>query len=197
MKKVLETWPDDVRIVFKHQPLSFHDRAKPAALASMAANAQGKFWEFHDKLFTDKKFTDEDLERYATEVGLDVAQYNADLKAGKFDGIVEKHAEQATAIGASGTPAFFVNGRSLSGAKPFPEFKALIEEELKKAKEMVTDGVAKADVYAEILKGAAGAKGGEAAKLVDDVRHTFNVTNSPSMGPRNARATVVIFSDFQ
>ena len=183
--------------MFKHQPLSFHDRAKPAALASMAANAQGKFWEFHDKLFEEKKFADEDFDRYATDVGLDMEKYKADLKDGKFDEIVDKHTAQSNAIGATGTPAFFINGRSLSGAKPFPEFKALIEEELKKAKKMMDDGVAKADVYAEILKGAAGAKGGEATKLVDDVRHTFNVTNSPSMGPRNARATVVIFSDFQ
>ena len=65
---------------------------------------------------------------------------------------------------------------------------------LKKANTMVADGVAKADVYAEILKGA---KGGEASKLVDDVRHTFNLANSPSMGSKSARATVVIFSDFQ
>ena len=164
----------------------------------MAANAQGNFWEFHDKLFEEKKFTDEDFDRYAIAVGLDMEKYKADLKEGKFDEIVDKHTAQSNAIGATGTPAFFINGRSLSGAKPFPEFKALIEEELKKAKKMVADGVAKADVYDEILKGSVGAKGGGGeAKLVDDVRHSFNTANSPSMGPKNARATVVIFSDFQ
>ena len=163
----------------------------------MAANAQGKFWEFHDKLFTDKKFTDADLERYATEVGLDVAQYKADLQSRKFEAIVTKHDEQSVAIGATGTPAFFVNGRKLSGAKPFPDFKALIEEELKKAQAMVKDGVAKADVYDTILKNAEADKAANAPPTLDQKRNTFNLRNSPSMGAKSARATLVVFSDFQ
>ena len=183
--------------MFKHRPLSFHDRAFPAAEASMAANAQGKFWEFHDKLFGDKKFADSDLERYATEVGLDVAQYKADMASRKFEAIVKKHDEQSVAIGATGTPAFFVNGRKLSGAKPFPDFKVLIEEELKKAQALLKDGVAKDDVYATILKNAEADKAANAPPILDKRRHKFNVRNSPSMGPASARATLVIFSDFQ
>ncbi len=163
----------------------------------MAANAQGKFWEFHDKLFTDKKFTDSDLERYATEVGLDVAQYKADLKSRKFEAIVTTHDEQSVAIGATGTPAFFVNGRKLSGAKPFPDFKALIEEELEKAQTLVKDGVANADVYDTILKNAEADKAANAPPTLDKKRHSFNLRNSPSMGPKAARATFVVFSDFQ
>lgn len=108
-----------------------HDRAQPAAEASDCANEQGKFWEFHDKLFGNQKaLSNEDFTKYATEVGLDVEAFKKCFEAGKFTADVKKDAADGQQYGVTGTPAFFVNGRFLSGAQPFEAFKTIIDEEL-------------------------------------------------------------------
>lgn len=113
----------------------------PAAIASMAANEQGKFWEYHDKLFANQQhLTRDDFIRYARELGLDVARFTAALDAGKHRDAIEADAREAAAIGVNGTPAFFVNGRYLSGAKPFPEFAKVINEELQKRGQPIPPG---------------------------------------------------------
>ena len=68
---MVETYPNDVKVIFKHNPLGFHKRAMPIAKASMAAHMQGKFWEFHDLVFQRKAYDDAKLEAIATELGLD------------------------------------------------------------------------------------------------------------------------------
>jgi len=110
-----------------------HQFAKPAAIAGEAANSQGKFWEFHDKLFANqKKLAMNDLKQYAKEVGLDMAQFEKDLAdPGKKKRVDEDMAE-ARLLGVTGTPGFFVNGRFLNGAKPFPEFAKVINAELQR-----------------------------------------------------------------
>lgn len=122
-----------MRIVWKHLPLDMHQFAKPAAIAGEAANSQGKFWEFHDKLFANqKKLAMNDLKQYAKEVGLDMAQFEKDLAdPGKKKRVDEDMAE-ARLLGVTGTPGFFVNGRFLNGAKPFPEFAKVINAELQR-----------------------------------------------------------------
>jgi len=110
-----------------------HNRAKPAAEAAQCANEQGKFWEFHDKVFANQTaISDDDLKKYATEVGLNVDAFTACYTAGKFRADVEKDAAEGAKVGVTGTPAFFVNGRFLSGAQPFDAFKAMIDDELKR-----------------------------------------------------------------
>lgn len=161
----------------------------------MAANNQGKFWQYHDQLFENKKLEDADLAQYAQNIGLDMERFNADLKSEKLAAIVKKHDEQCVKIGASGTPAFFVNGRSLSGAKPFEEFKTVIDEELVKAKKLLAKGVARADVYAAVMADA-GKKTGAGSQL-GPRSFRFTTKDSPSMGPASAPATMVVFSDFQ
>jgi protein-disulfide isomerase len=105
----------------------------PAALASMAAHEQGKFWEFHDKLFANQqKQKREDFLVYAKELKLDVAKFTQDMDSGKYKALIEADTNEAMALGASGTPAFFVNGRFLNGAKPFAEFAKLINAELQR-----------------------------------------------------------------
>ena len=110
-----------------------HKRAKPAAEASDCANEQGKFWEYHDKLFANQqKLEDEDLKKAAEELGLNMETFNACYSSGKFRADVDKDMAEGTAAGVTGTPAFFVNGRFLSGAQPFDAFKAIIDDELAK-----------------------------------------------------------------
>ena len=117
----------------------------PAALAAECARDQGKFWEMHDKQFENQRaLEDADLENYAKAVGLDMGKW----KKCYTDGTPRQRImqEQATAMrfGARGTPAFYINGRFLSGAQPFPAFDAIISEELKKAKD---SGIPKGEYY--------------------------------------------------
>lgn len=110
-----------------------HQFAKPAAIAGEAANSQGKFWEFHDKLFANqKKLAMNDLKQYAKEVGLDMAQFERDLADPGKKKRVDDDMAEARSLGVTGTPGFFVNGRFLNGAKPFPEFAKVINAELQR-----------------------------------------------------------------
>jgi protein-disulfide isomerase len=129
-----------------------HNRAMPAAMASEAAGKQGKFWEMHDKLFQDPRaLTDENIEKYATEIGLDMAKFKEDLKDKKLEAKIKKQQSQGSTLGARGTPAFFVNGRFLSGAQPFEAFKAIIDEEMKKADALLAKGTPKDKLYDTII----------------------------------------------
>jgi protein-disulfide isomerase len=124
----------------------------PAALAAEAAGKQGKFWEMHDRLFENQKdMSDENFVKWAGELGLDVEQFKKDLAD---EGLKKKITEQQTqgvTLGARGTPAFFVNGRFLSGAQPVESFKALIDEEMKKADKLIASGTPKAQVYEKTI----------------------------------------------
>jgi protein-disulfide isomerase len=120
-----------VRVVFRDLALAMHSRAAPAAEAAQCANEQGKFWEYHDKLFGNQQsLTDETFTKHATELGLDVEKFNACYTSGKFRADVKQDGVDAAKFGVTGTPAFFVNGRFLSGAQPFESFKVIIDEEL-------------------------------------------------------------------
>jgi protein-disulfide isomerase len=132
MKQIEDTYKNKVRIAFKNLPLPFHDHAQMAAEASLAAHEQGKFWEYHDKLFANQQALDRaSLEKYAAEIGLNVAKFKAGLDSGKFKKQVEDDAKLGGSIGATGTPTFFVNGKVLVGAQPFDKFKEMIDQELK------------------------------------------------------------------
>lgn len=131
--------------MFKHNPLPFHDRAMPAANASMCANEQGKFWPMHDAIFeNNRELEDKNLETYATTAGLDMAKFKSCYAENKHQKQIQEDQQTATKLGARGTPAFFINGRYLSGARPFDQFVPLIDEELTKAK---ASGIAKAEYY--------------------------------------------------
>jgi protein-disulfide isomerase len=105
----------------------------PAAIAAMAAHEQGKFWEFHDKLFANQKALSRDsYVQYAKELNLDVPKFQKSLDDAKLKAQVDADAAEAKTLGVSGTPAFFVNGRFLSGAKPFEEFATAINAELRR-----------------------------------------------------------------
>ena len=120
-----------MRIVFKHMPLSIHPKAPAAHAAAEAAHRQGKFWEMHDKIFEhQREMSPEKYQEYAVEIGLDVDQFNKDLVSAEVKSRIAADKSEAGKLGATGTPAFFVNGRFLSGAKPFEAFKEVIDKEL-------------------------------------------------------------------
>jgi protein-disulfide isomerase len=133
LKKISEEYSDDVRIVFKHLPLRIHPKAPAAHAAAEAAHRQGKFWEMHDKIFGNQRELDETkYVAYATELGLDLDKFNADRKSAEVRKRLDADSSEASKLGVTGTPAFFVNGRFVSGAQPFETFKKLIDEELGK-----------------------------------------------------------------
>ena len=135
LKQIEDTYGDNVKVVFRHQPLPFHNNAKIAAAASMAANEQGKFWQMHDKMFANQQALDRpSLERYAQEIGLDVGKFKAALDSNKFDAYIAADSAEGMRVGANGTPTFFINGRQVVGAQPIDAFKAVIDDELKKKK---------------------------------------------------------------
>ncbi|MCA9709043.1 MAG: thioredoxin domain-containing protein [Myxococcales bacterium] len=137
-----------VRFVHKHNPLGFHARAMPAALAAEAAGRQGKFWEMHDRLFGhQKELTDQNFRKWAKKLGLKVGRFERDLDDPELRARIERDQAQGNTLGARGTPAFFINGRFLSGAQPLESFRALIDEELARAQRLVDRGVPLREVY--------------------------------------------------
>jgi protein-disulfide isomerase len=131
MEDVLSRYPGQVRLVFRHLPLGFHKNARPAAEASVCAENQGRFWEYHALLFQNQKALGaEALEKYAVDAGLDVEDFKTCLTDEPTRARVEEDLREAREAGASGTPAFFVNGIPLSGALPAEAFVKIIDEEL-------------------------------------------------------------------
>ncbi len=131
VNQVLATYGDRIHFVYRHYPLANHPRARPAAEASQCAAEQGKFWQFYDKLFGDQsRLSDEDFKQHATQLGLETAQFNACVDSHKYGAEIDIDIQAANEAGVSGTPAFFINGRMLSGAQPFEAFKRIIDEEL-------------------------------------------------------------------
>lgn len=122
-----------VKIVFRDYPLPFHQNAQKAAEAAECADDQGKFWEMHNKLFSNQQKLDvASLKKYAGELALDQAKFDDCLDSGKYASEVEKDMQDGSSYGVSGTPSFFVNGQLLVGAQPYSEFKKLIDAELAK-----------------------------------------------------------------
>ena len=130
-EQVLKENPDSVKIAFKNFPLKMHEMAGPAALAALAANEQGKFWEFHDQLFAEEKITDASFNKIATKLGLNQDRFNEDIKSPMMFYKLNKDTAEAAKLGLSGTPTVFVNGKKLKQPS-IDELQRLIAEELAK-----------------------------------------------------------------
>jgi len=125
-----------VKYYFRDFPLSFHQYAQKAAEAARCANEQGKFWEYHDKVFANQKAISlENLKEWAKELGLDMAKFSDCLDSGRFEQAVKEDFADGQSAGVRGTPSFFINGQMVVGAKPFERFQEVIEEELAKRQE--------------------------------------------------------------
>jgi protein-disulfide isomerase len=122
---------DKIHFIYREYPLPNHQNAKPAAEAGQCANEQGKFWPYHDRLFANQqRLTVPDLKQHAAAVGLDGPRFDACLDSHKYAQVVEKDIAIGNDAGVNGTPAFFINGRMISGAQPFDVFKNIIDDEL-------------------------------------------------------------------
>ena len=216
---VVKTYGDKVRLVWKHNPLPFHPRAEPASELTMEARAEKGdkgFWDAHDLLFKkecqgkadaqDKaacdagngkwidnqvKLADEDLLGYAKELKLDEAKVKAAMADHKYQAEITGDQDLGDDLQANGTPHFFINGRRLVGAQPAEKFKAVIDEEVKKAEALVAKGTPAKDVYAELIKDGKEPPPPE-KKTVD-----APAPDSPWKGSDKAKVVMEVFSDFQ
>lgn len=133
LEQVMAAYPKQVKLVFKHFPLNMHKFAKQAAVASLAARNQGKFWPLHDLLFANyNKLNDAKIRDLAEAVGLDMARFDQDLANPALLQEVNNDMQLGAAAGVRGTPAVYINGRQLKD-RSFNGFKAMIDAELKKA----------------------------------------------------------------
>ncbi|MDQ7008412.1 MAG: thioredoxin domain-containing protein [Acidobacteriota bacterium] len=129
--QIKEKYAGKVRIVFRDFPLSFHRHAQKAHEAAACAGDQDKYWEMHKLLFDNQKaLAPEQLVSYASQIGLDMDKFKACLDSGSKAEEIAADQKAGAAAGVSGTPAFFINGRFLSGAQPFEAFAQIIDEEL-------------------------------------------------------------------
>lgn len=134
VSEILEIYGDQVRLAFKHFPLtSIHSEAQKAAEATECAGDQGKFWEMHDWMFDNQQELAVDgLKTAATILGMNSSEFNSCLDSGKYEGKVNNDAEEAKGLGLSGAPAFFINDQLISGAQPIEKFREVIDTELAK-----------------------------------------------------------------
>lgn len=105
--------------------------ARPVALASMAANDQGKFWEYHDRLFAESKIDSASIDKIAADLGLDMDQFKKDINSPRLQQVVAGDVKDAGRLGVTGTPTVFINGRKLK-QRSLEGFQAMIDDELRK-----------------------------------------------------------------
>ena len=135
VKQVLENYKDKVRFVYRDFPLPMHPFAAKASEAAQCANDQGKFWEYHDALYADQsKLAVADLQATAERLGLKPEPFKTCLESGKYTAEVSKDMADAQKAGVGSTPAFFINGIPLTGAREYSAFAEIIDRELAKPK---------------------------------------------------------------
>ncbi len=195
IKKITETYGNDVRVIWKDNALPFHKEAKPAATLARAAYEKGGdalFWKAHALLFENQKsLGTETYTKLAGELGLNPADVLKAIETNKYDPKISASMEMASDLQARGTPHFFVNGRRIAGAQPFEKFDELVKTQLAAAKALVAKGVPRASVYDELMKTA---KGPDEPEKRDVPAPT---AKNPSKGTPGAKVVIQEFSDFQ
>ena len=133
MEKLISEYGDKVAWVFRHFPLSFHENAQPAAVASECASEQGKFWEFADAMYADGASLGTDFYvKTATDLGINVESFKTCLSSGKYDSLIDAEQAAGSAAGVTGTPATYINGTLVSGAVPYATLKTMVDAALAK-----------------------------------------------------------------
>ena len=198
MGELLKRHPSSVRIAYKAFPLDMHPHALLAAMAARSAQAQGKFWDFHDRLFSQQGIDADTLFRHATASGLDIGQLKQDLEQLEYGPEVSRDLRLGRRLGVHSTPTFFVNGRLLTGAQPLENFEAVIEDEMQHVEQWRKQGVAATQTYEHAI-----ADGYRKVVFTDD-RHPdpdlvvpVPLGDSPQLGPADAPVTIVAFGDFE
>ncbi|HVZ72536.1 MAG TPA: thioredoxin domain-containing protein [Polyangia bacterium] len=200
VQALLKKYGKDVSLVWMNQPLPFHDHAMDAATAFQAAAKQSpeKAWQLHDKMYENNTaLARTDIEKYASELGLNMSRWKKDWDDPKIKEEVQQDSKVGTAVGANGTPTFYINGNELVGAQDQSAFEKIIDEQIKKADELIKKGTPLKDVYGKLMEAAASAPAPSAAPAEPEGKQDVKVGDAPVLGPASAKVTIVAFSDFQ
>jgi len=194
--------PDRLRIVFKNEPLPFHPNARPAADAAATVHALGgdqAFWTFHAAAFQNQQIlSPESYEAWAQKAGVGLLAFRDAIRTGQYAGAVDRDMATAQKLGVNGTPAFFINGVSLTGAQPLSKFKQVIDVAMSQAQAAVEKGTPRDGLYRAMVTSNYQPPKDDDDDLAPDVSvWKVPVGNSPTQGPANALVTIVEFSDFQ
>lgn len=128
---LLDAYPGQIRFVYRNLPLtSIHPDAMPAAIASLCANEQNAYWDYHNKLFSSDVLSRDTYTQYAADLNLNAEEFSACLDSGKFDEFIQADMEFAFNLGVQSTPTFFINGLAIVGAQPLSSFQQIIDKEL-------------------------------------------------------------------
>lgn len=171
IKQLVLDFPGMVKVVFRNNALEMHGRSRPAALAAMAAGKQGKFWQYHDRLFANQSGLDDaSLRKIAQDLGLDMDQWEKDLADPANAERVKEESSWATKLGAAGTPAFFVNGSRQTGWGSYQGLKSIVAREVGSAEGLAASGVSRSGITENRIRAFADKntkKDGEASPDLD------------------------------
>jgi len=215
LTQLRQAYGSDVRLVVAEAPLPMHERARPAALAALAASEQGAFDLMRAKLFAGP-LDDAAIDRAASDLGLDMRRFEID-RTGEAAAALARSQALAEHLGVHGTPSFFINGRRLVGAQPIEQFRAIIDERLGAARALVQSGVRPQDVYGQTVAtgadrveepaddhgpgcgGDGECKGGDGgdAPAIGDAIEKVPTDGASARGPSSAPITIVEFADYE
>lgn len=195
LEELLKIYGNDLRVVWKDNPLPFHKQARAAAYFAREAYVQGgneKFWQVQRLLYERQEALGaETFEAIALEVGLDWSRAKLAIDAGTHAKRIRASEDQAAEFGVRGTPHFFINGKALTGAQPLARFRSIVDERLADARQHVASGTPRSAVYDAIMKAAESPPGPEWR-----TPPAVPVT-APRRGAADAKVVVQVFSDFE
>lgn len=206
LDRLMETYPSELRIAFRHYPLPFHRDAEPAAVASIEVQRQlgdAAFFRYHDLLFANQRALGLDaLVGYAEQIGANGPAVRAAVEQGTHDAALERDAGYVASLSVRGTPNMFINGRPLAGAQPFEAFDAIVREELALARDRVSRGADASRYYDDLLAAAPSERVEErrttpTPRPDDTTVYRVPVDGAATRGPADALVTVVAFTDFE
>ncbi len=199
MGELLRRYPKDVRIAYKAFPLDMHPHALLAAMAARTAQAQGKFWEFHDRLYSQKGLGLDMLLRHANDAQVDLEVLRKDLNTLEYGPEVGRDLRLGKRLGVHSTPTFFINGRMVTGAKALEAFEEVIADEMRRVARWRAEGVSPEGTYEHAI-----ADGYRKVVFTDSDRSQdpdrvvpVPLGDSPRLGPDDAPVTMVVFGDFE
>jgi protein-disulfide isomerase len=145
VNEVRSKYGNRLRLVYMDFPLGIHDHAMDAANAARCAGEQDKFWQYHDAMFANQsKLAPADLKASAAKLGLNAKKFNTCLDEAKYQPQIQQDMAEATKLGVTGTPTFFINGREITGAQPAQKFEDIIDDEMARAEHPAAQGQASA-----------------------------------------------------
>lgn len=198
IERIMKNYDGKIRYVYKHFPLGFHKMAKPAALASIAAHQQGKFWEYYSAMFDDVKKIDADyIVSKAKDIGLDMKKFEIDRNSEQAGKIMQDDIALGSRFGVRGTPTLFINGYKVVGAN-IAKIEELLVTQIAEGEKLKAKGIK--NVYDELIKNGLTKYIPPKRKPATVAQDVFKVeipSHAPVWGNAEADVTLVLIDDFE